>query len=46
MCSFPLPVAVREIVVSLLWHPRLDADPVHRWLRECVRAVCAKLSEE
>jgi DNA-binding transcriptional LysR family regulator len=46
MCSFPLPVAVRDVVVSLLWHPRLDADPVHRWLRECVRAVCAKLSEE
>jgi len=27
--------------VSLLWHPRLDADPAHRWLRACVREVCA-----
>ena len=40
MFSFPLPVAVPEIAVSLLWHPRLDADPAHRWLRGCVREVC------
>ena len=41
MTSFPLPVEVAGITVSLLWHPRLDADPAHRWLRECVRTVCA-----
>jgi DNA-binding transcriptional LysR family regulator len=40
MHSFPLPVPVPEITVSLLWHPRLDADPAHRWLRGCVRDVC------
>lgn len=39
--AFELPVAVPEITVSLIWHPRLDADPAHRWLRGCVRAVCA-----
>lgn len=38
--SFPLPVPVPEITVSLLWHPRMDADPAHRWLRGCVRSVC------
>lgn len=27
--------------VSLLWHPRQDADPAHRWLRHCVRNACA-----
>jgi DNA-binding transcriptional LysR family regulator len=42
MFSFPLPVALPDITVSLLWHPRLDADPAHRWLRGCVRDVCAK----
>ena len=42
MHSFPLPVAMPEFTVSLLWHPRLDADPAHRWLRGCVRDVCAK----
>jgi DNA-binding transcriptional LysR family regulator len=41
MFSFALPVAVPGITVSLLWHPRLDADPAHRWLRKCVQAVCA-----
>jgi DNA-binding transcriptional LysR family regulator len=41
MHSFPLPVATPEITVSLLWHPRLDADPAHRWLRQCVRDACA-----
>jgi DNA-binding transcriptional LysR family regulator len=41
MFSFPLPFAAPEITVSLLWHPRLDADVAHRWLRDCVREVCA-----
>jgi len=41
MHSFPIPVATPEITVSLLWHPRLDADPAHRWLRGCVREACA-----
>ncbi|HET6159882.1 MAG TPA: LysR family transcriptional regulator [Dongiaceae bacterium] len=42
MHSFPLPVSMPEITVSLLWHPRLDADPAHRWLRGCVRDACAE----
>jgi DNA-binding transcriptional LysR family regulator len=41
MHSFRLPFAAPEITVSLLWHPRLDADPAHRWLRRCVRDACA-----
>lgn len=39
--SFRLPVTVQEITVSLLWHPRQDADPAHRWLRGLVREICA-----
>lgn len=42
MHSFALPVALPEFTVAMLWHPRLDADPVHRWLRGCVREVCAQ----
>lgn len=42
MHTIPLPVPSKEIVVSLLWHPRLDADPAHRWLRGCVRETCAE----
>jgi DNA-binding transcriptional LysR family regulator len=41
MHSFALPLATPEVTVSLLWHPRLDADLAHRWLRDCVRDVCA-----
>ncbi len=40
MHSFALPFSVREFTVSLLWHPRLEADPAHRWLRDRVRDVC------
>jgi len=42
MLSFAIPVPIREITVSLLWHPRLDGDATHRWLRGCVRDVCAE----
>lgn len=42
MFSFPLPVSTPEVTISLLWHPRLDADPAHRWLRACARAVCTE----
>ncbi|MEN3383410.1 MAG: hypothetical protein V7608_3454 [Hyphomicrobiales bacterium] len=42
MHSFPLPVPMPEFTVSLLWHPRQDADPAHRWLRGQVREVCAE----
>ena len=41
MFSFPLPVPTSGFTVSMVWHPRLDADPVHRWLRACLRAVCS-----
>ena len=40
--TFPLPVPAKEFTVSMLWHPRMDGDPAHRWLRGCVRGVCAR----
>ncbi len=45
MVSFPLPVETPEIVISQLWHPRLDADPAHRWLRGLVLSVCRDAGE-
>ncbi|NQD37848.1 LysR family transcriptional regulator [Permianibacter sp. IMCC34836] len=41
MNSFALPFAMPAITISLFWHPRLDADPAHRWLRGLVREICA-----
>ena len=40
MFTFALPVRLAELTISLLWHPRLDADPAHRWLRGVVKEVC------
>jgi DNA-binding transcriptional LysR family regulator len=42
MYGFSLPFPMPEVTVSLLWHPRLDADAAHRWLRGCVRDACLK----
>jgi DNA-binding transcriptional LysR family regulator len=42
MHSFALPLSLPAFTVAMLWHPRLDADPVHRWLRGCLREVCSE----
>ncbi len=42
MHSFTLPLSISAFTVSMLWHPRLDGDPAHRWLRGCVRGACAE----
>jgi DNA-binding transcriptional LysR family regulator len=34
---FALPVMTPMVDISMSWHPRHHADPVHRWLREHVR---------
>jgi DNA-binding transcriptional LysR family regulator len=41
MHRFTMPLELPAFTVSLFWHPRLDADIAHRWLRGCVRDVCA-----
>ncbi|WP_337268681.1 LysR family transcriptional regulator [Oryzifoliimicrobium ureilyticus] len=38
--SFILPVELPDILISAIWHPRVDADPAHRWLRDIVTDVC------
>ncbi|MGE3886672.1 MAG: LysR family transcriptional regulator [Vicinamibacterales bacterium] len=40
MHTFTLPFDVPPLVVSMLWHPRMHADPVHAWVRACVREAC------
>ncbi|MCF5724613.1 LysR family transcriptional regulator [Pseudomonas syringae] len=39
--SFALPLTLPGFTVAMLWHPRLDADLAHRWLRGCLREICA-----
>ncbi|SDR26175.1 DNA-binding transcriptional regulator, LysR family [Pseudomonas grimontii] len=40
--SFALPLTLPPFTVAMLWHPRLDADLAHRWLRGCLREVCGQ----
>ena len=39
--DFPIPLELRDFTISLLWHPRLEGDPAHRWLRGKLCEVCA-----
>ncbi|VVP79656.1 Nodulation protein D 2 [Pseudomonas fluorescens] len=45
MHSFTLPLSLPPLTVAMLWHPRMEADPVHRWLRGCLREVCVTVPE-
>jgi DNA-binding transcriptional LysR family regulator len=40
--SFPLPFETPPITVAMLWHPRMDAELAHRWLRGLVLETCAQ----
>jgi DNA-binding transcriptional LysR family regulator len=40
MHSFALPFTMQDFTVSMQWHPRMDADPLHRWLRGCIHEIC------
>lgn len=40
--SFELPVRTADFAISAIWHPRLQADPAHRWLRETIAAMCRR----
>lgn len=41
ICHMP-PFPVLGVTVSMLWHPRYDADPLHRWMRTTLREICAQ----
>ena len=45
LVGFELPVATPEIAVSAMWHPRMEADPAHQWLRNTVISVCRPSAE-
>ncbi|MDP1961564.1 MAG: LysR substrate-binding domain-containing protein, partial [Reyranella sp.] len=41
MRAFALPLVVPTFTLSMIWHPRMDGDLAHRWLRGLIRSVCA-----
>lgn len=38
--AFDLPVDTPDFTISASWHPRLNSDPAHQWLRGVVMSVC------
>lgn len=46
MHTFSLPVEIPLFTISMLWHPRMDGDLAHRWLRGCVRSACRPSQSE
>lgn len=46
--SFELPVSTEQFTISQMWHPRVDRDPAHQWLRSVMldvwRQNCAETS--
>jgi DNA-binding transcriptional LysR family regulator len=42
----PVPVALPDSDVSMLWHASYDHDPAHQWLRGTVARLAAELGAE
>lgn len=40
LCKLQAPPEIDTLRYYMAWHPRLDRDPVHSWLRDKVRACC------
>ncbi|MFF3006850.1 LysR family transcriptional regulator [Kitasatospora sp. NPDC057940] len=42
LATFPVPLDVKPLRVSMLWHPRHENDPSHRWLRARIREAAGR----
>ncbi|GLX90601.1 LysR family transcriptional regulator [Pseudomonas weihenstephanensis] len=38
--AFELPIALQPVEICQAWHPRLDNDHAHRWLRRTLKNLC------
>lgn len=38
----PFPLKIEGVRIVQIWHPRLDLDPQHIWLRTCIQSVFGK----
>ncbi|MBL27504.1 MAG: LysR family transcriptional regulator [Rhodospirillaceae bacterium] len=43
LATCPVPVALPDADVSMIWHASYDWDPAHRWLRETVARLAVPL---
>lgn len=37
---FDLPTPLETVLLTQAWHPRLEGDPAHRWLRQTIHTLC------
>lgn len=42
LVAVKFPLEVEELRIVQVWHPRLDLDPQHIWLRTCIKSVFGK----
>jgi DNA-binding transcriptional LysR family regulator len=43
LASRPAPLDIPEHAITMIWHPRFTEDPAHRWLRDLMIDVTAKV---
>lgn len=41
--ALPAPIELLELNETAMWHPRSEADPGHRWLRDVMSAVAERM---
>jgi DNA-binding transcriptional LysR family regulator len=39
------PEQLDDFAYGMIWHPRLDSDPLHVWFRNLVRDACLQLPD-
>ena len=37
---FDLPTPLEAVLLTQAWHPRLEGDPAHQWLRQTIHTLC------
>ena len=40
--TYPVPIEIPPLRLTLLWHERFHADPAHQWLRERIAVVSSR----
>lgn len=43
---FELPTPLETVLLTQAWHPRLDSDPAHQWLRHTIHSLCNQEAAE
>ncbi|WP_374625164.1 LysR family transcriptional regulator [Pandoraea sp.] len=39
---FDLPTPLETVLLTQAWHPRLEVDPAHQWLRQTIHTLCTE----